>query len=216
MDNKISSESGVPSIAEQVRLRLRADIYSMVLKPGQPIIEAEIARRFKISRTPVREAIKGLEAEGLIVSYPGRGSQVSEISMRDQLEALEVRELLEPYMARKAAANFTDSIGVQIQELLHELEAGPDQPSEMADRIDFDFKIHDLIWRACGNDVMHSIMLSMYYRVKRTYPLLKRYKITKDEHRLILESVQNQDEEQAEALMREHVRGLRLEFVRIF
>src|SRR5512146_2181533 len=101
MENPKQEMNEASSLAEQVRRQLRSEIYNMVLKPGQPLIESEIARRFNISRTPVREAIKGLEAEGLAVSYPGRGSQVSEISMKDQLEALEVRELVEPYVARK-------------------------------------------------------------------------------------------------------------------
>jgi DNA-binding GntR family transcriptional regulator len=213
MDQLEKNDGTVVSLTEQVRERLRADIYSMFLKPGQPLIENEIARRFNISRTPVREAIKGLEAEGLVVSYPGRGSQVSEISMKDQLEALEVRELVEPYVARKAAANCTDHLRMEIQKLLDSLAANPDQPLNLTDRIDLDLKIHDLILRNCGNDTMRSITLEMYYRVRRTYPIIDRYEVTKDEHRMILEAILNQDEDQAETLMREHIHGIRIALI---
>jgi DNA-binding GntR family transcriptional regulator len=206
--NKI--DSAVVSLAEHVRRQLRADIFNMVLKPGQPLIENDIARRFEISRTPVREAIKGLEAEGLVVSYPGRGSQVSEISMKDQLEALELRELVEPYVARKAAANCPEETREQICSMLDSLAINPEQPQDLTERIEFDLKLHDLILRAAGNETIRSIILDMHYRVRRTYSILKRYKITKEEHCLILEAILNQNEEQAEALMREHIRGIRV------
>jgi len=213
MEYKNQNNGEAPSLAEQVRRRLRADIYNMLLKPGQPLIENEIARRFNTSRTPVREAIKGLEAEGLVVLYQGRGSQVSEISMKDQLEALEVRELVEPYVARKAASNCGPEMQVQVQEMLDSLAVNPERPQDLTERIDFDLKLHELILRICGNETLRSIILDMHYRVRRTYPILQRYKVTRDEHCLILQAILNHDEDQAEALMREHIRGIRIALI---
>jgi DNA-binding GntR family transcriptional regulator len=213
MDYKKKNNREATSLAEHARQQLRADIYNMELKPGQPLIENEIARRFNISRTPVREAIKGLEAEGLAVSYPGRGSQVSEISMKDQLEALEVRELVEPYVARKAAMNCTELMDAQVQEMLDSLAVNPERPQDLTERIDFDLKLHDLILRICGNETMRSIILDMHYRVRRTYPILQRYKVTRDEHCLILQAILNRNGDQAETLMREHIRGIRIALI---
>jgi DNA-binding GntR family transcriptional regulator len=213
MDYKIKNKGEVTSLAEHVRQRLRADIYNMELKPGQPLIENELASRFNISRTPVREAIKGLEAEGLVVSYPGRGSQVSEISMKDQLEALEVRELIEPYVARKAAINCNDQMDAQVREMLDSLAVNPERPQDLTERIDFDMTLHDLILRICGNETLRSIILDMHYRVRRTYPILQRYKVTRDEHCLILQAILNHNGDQAETLMREHIRGIRIALI---
>jgi GntR family transcriptional regulator, rspAB operon transcriptional repressor len=213
MGYRKKNDSDVVSLAEQVRQQLRADIYNMALTPGYPLIENELARRFKTSRTPVREAIKGLEAEGLAVSYPGRGSQVSDISMKDQLEALDVRELVEPYVARKAAVHCNEEAKEEIHAMLDSLAVNPEQPQDLTERIEFDLKLHDLILRVAGNETIRSIILDMHYRVRRTYPILKRYRITKEEHCLILEAILNQDEDQAETLMREHIRGIRIALI---
>jgi DNA-binding GntR family transcriptional regulator len=201
------------SLAEMVRERLKSDIYSMVLSPGQPLVENDIAKAFNISRTPVREALKALEAEGLAVSYPGRGSQVSEVSFTDLLEAFEVRELIEPYAARKAAASHDEKVRAQIQTMLDYLIANPAGSSDLTERIEFDLQLHDLILRASGNETLRSIVRGLHFRTRRTYPILKGYLETGEEHCLITKAILAHDEDQAEMRMRQHIHGLRIRLI---
>lgn len=201
------------SLAEKVYEHLKADILAMRLKPGQPLVENEIAKSFNISRTPVREALKRLEAEGLTASHHGRGAQVSEVTMHDVLEAFVVRELLEPYAAGMAAAHMNEELRQEIELLLNSLIKDPRASGELLDRIQLDLDMHDLILRAAGNETLRSIVRNMYFRTWRTYPILQRFEETASEHRFILEAIMSGDQDAAEERMRKHIQGLRVGFV---
>ena len=197
------------SLGEKVYEYLRADILTMTIKPGQPLIEGDLAKAFSTSRTPVREALGRLEVEGLVVSHHGRGAQVSDVSIRDLLEAFEVRELLEPRAARLAAANINEQQAKRMRMMLDAIQQDPSNGENLAERIQFDLEMHNLILDATGNYTLRSVVRDMHMRTQRTYPLLQRYEETANEHFLILEAILAGDQDAAEERMAEHIRGLK-------
>lgn len=202
------------SLSDKIYEQLKQEILTMKLRPGEPLIETDIAQVFETSRTPVRAALQRLQAEKLITAYPGRGARVSEVSVSDLLEALEVREQLEPYMARKAASQVTNELKIRIKETLDALPATQKEPVDLMERIGFDTQLHNLILEVAGNKTMQSIVREMHVRFRRTYPILGRYEETAQEHKRILEAIMNGDEEEAEVQMRNHLSAFRKRILR--
>jgi DNA-binding GntR family transcriptional regulator len=116
----MSSQSKM-SLAAGVSDSLRSDIIAGVFPPGQHLIEDRLSERYGVSRIPVREALRGLEAEGFVTIAPYRGAQVSRLTANDALDLLEVREVLEVVATRRAAANRSWE---GIQEMARILAAG--------------------------------------------------------------------------------------------
>jgi DNA-binding GntR family transcriptional regulator len=83
---------------------LKRQIINMELAPGEPINEAEIALRFGVSKTPLREALTQLESDGLVDNIPARGSSVSHITAREVNDVLQIREIIEIGVAKRVAA----------------------------------------------------------------------------------------------------------------
>jgi len=131
-----------PSLRDQVYDRLRAAILSGELAPGAPVIEAEIAARLGASRTPVREALRRLETEGMLEPRGTRGSVVRELK-RDEVECIfEIREALETLAARRASRRAGETDLVEFARLVERMAQHVDDPSEM-ERLDTLF--HDRI-----------------------------------------------------------------------
>jgi len=96
------------SLTEKVYEALRAEILTCTLRPGQDLNEGEVADRFKISKTPVREALGTLRQEGLVRTFPRRGYQVTPITFADMDELFDVRTILEAGAAELACTRLTD------------------------------------------------------------------------------------------------------------
>ena len=130
------------SLREQVYDRLRAAILSGELAPGAPVIEAEIATTLGASRTPVREALRRLETEGMLEPRGARGSVVRELK-RDEVECIfEIREALETLAARRASRRMNARDLTEFARLVEHMQKSVDDPSEM-ERLDTRF--HDRI-----------------------------------------------------------------------
>ena len=130
------------SLRDQIYDRLRAAILSGDLAPGAPVIEAEIAAKLGASRTPVREALRRLETEGMLEPRGARGSVVRELK-RDEVECIfEIREALETLAARRASRRMTERDFTDFERLLERMAKHVDDPSEM-ERLDTEF--HDRI-----------------------------------------------------------------------
>jgi DNA-binding GntR family transcriptional regulator len=106
---------------------LREGILSGVLGGGRPLRQIEIAEEFGVSSVPVREALRQLEGEGLVVFYPRRGAVVSELSRDEVLEICEMREALELLALRKAFPNTTDGDLRRAGEVLDRADAQTDE-----------------------------------------------------------------------------------------
>lgn len=195
------------TLREKILENIRDAIISGSLKAGSRVSEPELAERYGISRTPIREAFRQLESEGYLTVIPRRGAIVSEFSHKDVEEFYAVKSILEGYAARCACEKLTDKE-------LNRLQSINERLSELADHNDIKtfFKIHsdfhDLFIKAAGNEKLRELITSVVTRFQRlrlmSLSLPGRMKISVLEHEKIIEAFRNKDGNTAEALVRKN------------
>ena len=181
------------------------------IAPGSKISEPELAKRFDVSRGPLREALMRIEGLGLIERIPHVGARVIQFSSEKLVELYAVREALEGMAARLATRNITEIEIAGLETLLSTHSAHIDQvdgASYFHQQGDFDF--HYRIIKASRNSQLVSLLCDELYHLLRMY----RYQSPRaqsrpvealDEHKFILQAIRNRDEELAEMLMRRHI-----------
>lgn len=143
--------AGTPaSLAERAYQEIRDRLIMLDIRPGSPINDGQLALELGIGRTPVREAIKRLEIDHLVVSYPRRGTFATTVDITELAEISEIRELLEPLAARRAARMATPRLRSEFERVARDissLDAQTDQHSLMR----YDITVHRLIYKAAAN-----------------------------------------------------------------
>lgn len=187
---------------------LRRGIMQGDLKPGERLMEIKLANRLGVSRTPIREAIRMLELEGLVVMIPRKGAQVAEITEKDLKDVLEVRMGLEELAVKFACQRITEE---QLDNLHHasrkfEEAVKREDLTELA-QADVDF--HDLIYKATGNErlvqLLNNIREQMYrYRVEYLKDEEIRGSLVQ-EHDTLLEKLSQRDLEGAKQVTQSHI-----------
>ena len=187
---------------------LRRGIMLGDLKPGERLMEIKLANRLGVSRTPIREAIRMLELEGLVVMIPRKGAQVAEITEKDLKDVLEVRMGLEELAVKFACQRITEE---QLDNLYHasrkfEEAVKREDLTELA-QADVDF--HDLIYKATGNErlvqLLNNIREQMYrYRVEYLKDEEIRGSLVQ-EHDTLLEKLSQRDLEGAKQVTQSHI-----------
>ncbi|WP_261833274.1 GntR family transcriptional regulator [Vibrio ishigakensis] len=182
---------------------------------GSKISEPELAKRFEVSRGPLREALMRLEGVGLIERIPHVGARVISVSKQHLIELYTVRESLEGMAARLAAKHITESELERLSSLLQahaEHLNNKDGEPYALQQGDFDF--HHQIIHASRNGHLIKLLCGELYHLIRMY----RYQSPRRhnhphkalaEHQFILEAIRNRDEELSEILMRRHISGSR-------
>ena len=191
---------------------LRRGIHLGLLTPGERLIEIHLAERLGVSRTPIREAIRMLELEGLVVMLQRRGAVVSNITSKDLNDVLEVRLNLEPFATGLACERI-------MPEALEELREAEKRFAEAVEQDDInlmavrDKDFHDLIYKAADNDVLLKLIANMQ---EQMYRFRLEYLKDKDareslmlEHGGIVEALRNRDRAKAEETAVRHVEGQR-------
>ena len=198
------------SLRDQVYDRLRAAILSGDMAPGAPIIEADIAARLGASRTPVREALRRLETEGMLEPRGGRGTVVRELA-RDEIACIfEIREALETLAARRASRRMGAREYSAAQRIVHRMRKHVDDPSEM-ERLDTAF--HDYILsHADGHrlkrmlgDLRSDILPWRFIALSDA----ERRQGTIDEHAAMLAAMKSRDEDAIVAATSRHIENTR-------
>ncbi|ENM5815778.1 GntR family transcriptional regulator [Vibrio mimicus] len=181
------------------------------LAPGSKISEPELAKRFQVSRGPLREALMRVEGLGLIERIPHIGARVTQLSPTKLVELYAVREALEGMAARLAARNITEIELAGLESLLSTHSTHIDQvegASYFHQQGDFDF--HYRIIQASRNQQLIGLLCDELYHLLRMY----RYQSPRshsrpvealEEHKFILRAIRQRDEELAEILMRRHI-----------
>lgn len=175
---------------------LREAIRSGVLKPGERLMEIQLAEELGVSRTPVREAIRRLELEGCVIMMPRRGTYVANISIRDINEVFEIRTSLESLSSGLAAERITDEELERLQRLLVEIGAHIES-GDMDKIVKTDTEFHDLLYQASRNQRLVGIISNLREQLTRfrttsmSYP--GRLKATLEEHRIIVEAIAQGD-----------------------
>ena len=187
---------------------LRQAILKGELEPGERLLEIQLASKLGVSRTPIREALRMLELEGLVLMTPRRGAEVSEITEKSMRDVLEVRRSLEELAARKACDNITSSEIEALKQAAKEFEQALES-DDVTKFAEADVMFHDIIYYATNNErlivLLHSFHEQMYrYRVEylkdeAAHVVLKR------EHQEIIERLEKRDREGVVRIVREHI-----------
>lgn len=206
MEQHKTTDTTTTSLAEDVYARFKEEIASGQLAPGTPLTEAGLAERLGISRTPIREALRRLQTEGLVDIEHGRGARVSEVSFRDVMEAYQVRELVEPYAARLAVGQLDSGFAQRLRNMLDALTA-PSLTSDKSTRWHLDRELHDLILEAAGNELLRTLVWDLRMRTDRGYAYVadRWMEASRQEHVRIVEAILSGDTDAAEELMCEHL-----------
>jgi len=189
---------------------LRDAILNATLAPGTTIVEQDISDVLGISRTPVREALKIVEAEGLVRQIPSRGTFVTEISTQDIEEIFELRETIEILALRVAIHDITDNELANIDTLLCSL--GPDSPPE--DFYESDRNLHDLIIKHGHNRRLVLFLNNINSQVERlrhtSAQRPNRLPNSMKEHLAILEALKERNFNKAESTLKLHLTNVKL------
>lgn len=179
---------------------LRNAILTGELSPGERLMEIKLADKLGVSRTPIREAIRKLELEGLVVNTPRKGAEVANISAEDLRDVLEVRRSLEVLAIRLACDKMTE----ETLELLHEnIDAFKHSIDAKAtsDIASVDVSFHDIIYKSTGNNRLIQILNNIseqMYRYRFEYIKNKEaWNRLVEEHMNIYEAIKNRDKELA-------------------
>lgn len=153
------------SLRDQTAATLRHRIVSVALKPGQRLVERDLATELEVSRIPVREALRALAAEGLVVQVPGKGTLVAPFSPDDVRDLFDVREALESLAARLAAQRATPATIAPLDAALHaEAEATATGDAELISRSNVVF--HAQVVALAGNPLLTSTTRLLSARVE--------------------------------------------------
>lgn len=172
--------------AERVTRALRTAITTGALPAGAPIRQEEIAAQYQVSRIPVREAFRQLEAEGLLVIYPSRGAFVATLEASDILEIYEIRVLLESDALRRACPALTPDIIRQAEVILDQLDTAQEISAWGA----LDEAFHTTLYTPVGRPRLLDLITTLRRQVTHFYyivaPLETYRSRSQQEHRQIL------------------------------
>jgi DNA-binding GntR family transcriptional regulator len=193
------------ALYEDVAERLRAQIFERRLEPGTWIDELKLAAEYGISRTPLREALKVLAAEGLITMRPRRGAYVAEMSRDDVAQIYHLLALLEADAAAEVARHASDEQLAQLQQLHERLEKQVRQRDAFFAANE---RFHMALLEAAGNRWRTQIVtdLRKVMKLNRHHSLFKQGRLADSlgEHRLLMEALRRRHAARASALMKAH------------
>lgn len=209
MDVKLNMDAGeyLP-LREVVFHSLREAILTGKLKPGERLMEIPLAQTLGVSRTPVREAIRKLELEGLAVMIPRKGAEVARITKKQLQDVLDVRKALEALAVQLACRHMTKD-GIVRLERAHLKVREMAEKKDVKAMVKADVHFHEIIYKAADNDKLLQILNNLrqqMYRYRLEYlKNVENHKVIVQEHETILEAISRADEEHAAAAMRQHI-----------
>jgi DNA-binding GntR family transcriptional regulator len=205
-----SLEGGRPTALD----RLRALILEGEYRPDERLVEEQLAERLGVSRTPVRQALTMLEAEGLVEIEPNKGAVVCSFSIEDVWDIYDLRAVLEGYAARRAASKIEEPEIERLEELAGEQEgispeSARDREEAIRRVVEVNQEFHGTIIEASRNGrlgklIRRTVELPLVFKAFYWYTPKER-SISNHYHRQILTALKQRDGERAEIVMREHV-----------
>ena len=204
----MSEFSGMP-LRDVAFQTLRKGILHGELKPGERLMEIQLANRLGVSRTPVREAIRMLELEGLVINTPHRGAQVASITEKDLQDVLEVRKGLEEMSIRLACERITDQQLQELYEASRRFEKQAESDEDIMKLAAADEAFHAIIYKASGNQrleqLINNLLDQMFrYRIEYLKDEANRQSLI-TEHDELWNSLKNRDYNRSRKFMRQHI-----------
>lgn len=193
---------------------LRQGILTGELKPGERLMEMHLAQRLGVSRTPIREAMRMLEREGLVTMVPRRGAEVANITGKDLKDVLEVRVALDSLAVELACEKITQEEMQELKRACETFERTTREKEPDAVKITkADVALHDVIVRATGNDKLQQMLSNLseqMYRYRFEYIKDASYHTRLiEEHERIYESIRARDKQRAVAEITKHIHNQR-------
>jgi DNA-binding GntR family transcriptional regulator len=202
------------SISDQIYERLKQQILHGEIEPGERLMQNQVAESLRASRTPVREAFRRLEQDGLVERVPQGGVRVTHLDIEAIQEVFGIRNVLEAYAIELACGRITaEEIGSlkrlvnQAEELLSSGELGREMKIKRIFELNSQF--HDIIYRAAGNTYLMGMINSLRFIVGRLRFLGLRADSTWsrawDEHAQLIGLLEKRDKESAARLLKTHL-----------
>ncbi|WP_346888371.1 GntR family transcriptional regulator [Clostridium sp. UBA1056] len=203
------------SIREVVLQELRTAIFTGDIKPGDRLVENNIATAMGVSRTPVREALRQLESEGLAINIPRKGTVVKGICIEDAIEIYDIREVLEGLVVRGACLHISRIEIRELKEIIEDMKSLIEN-NEEKEYVEVHSRFNRIILDACHNK---RLIAQMEYIYEYLQSLRKVSLMTKErklealkEHIEIVDAIEVGNEELAEERARAHVRCAKKSF----
>ncbi len=207
MENNLKIE-GYELLNQKVYRVLKESIIKGFLEPGTKLLENKIAEEMHVSRTPVREAMQKLVAEGFVKTTPNQTMVVTEVSPEDVKEVLQIRGVLEGLAARIAAKKINRQEIVELENIISQMSLHVTKKS-LSSYCELDDEFHDLILNICGNKWIIQIrdnLGSFIYRFRiKSLSVPGRLRHSLEEHRKIMESLKKHNSEDADRLSQIHM-----------
>ncbi|TFD21399.1 GntR family transcriptional regulator [Cryobacterium sp. TMS1-13-1] len=209
MTNATAAAEPDLSLSEHAYRSLRDQLIMLEIRPGDAINDSALAASLGIGRTPVREALKRLESDHLVVSYPRRGTFATRVDFTELADISEIRQLLEPLAARRAARNATAPMRAKFRDLAANIARSEPGDSDQHDLMRFDIKVHRQIYAAAGNAHLEDVLIRYDNLATRIWCLVLD-KIPSvaghiTEHVKLLQAIADGDGELSAGLALEHV-----------
>ena len=193
--------------ADKAYKQIKEKIVTIEMKPGAVIREVELMADLKLGRTPIREALKRLQSENLVIATPRRGMFVSDVAITDLTQIYEIRVELEALCARLAAERINPRQLTDMKTLADQLRSV--DKTDFGQLMDLDCRFHELLYQAANNkflsdelDHLHNLSLRIWYMaLAYTRP----EDIDVDAHIEILSAIEARDSDHAESRMRKHI-----------
>ena len=189
---------------------LREAIIVGELKPGERLMEVQLADKMGVSRTPVREAIRKLELEGLVEMLPRKGAHVADLSVKDIMDVLEVRSTLDGLASSLSASRITEDEVKELKHIQGQFVTCVEK-NNLQGSIKKDVEFHDIIYRSSRNDKLMQITNNLREQIHRFRVIyIKDYSSTRElikEHAEIFDAIAGRDPDSALRAAQKHIKN---------
>lgn len=198
------------SLSAKVFHSIREDILNGKYQANEELKEKSIGEEMGVSRTPVREALRQLELEGLVHIIPNKGAFVENVTLKDIKDIYEIRSLLEGLCARWAANNITKEQLEELEEtvFLSDFHFSKENWDQM---VELDNRFHEIVYEACGSKELTRVLRDYHHYLQRirkiTLEQKTRARASMDEHCKIAEALKARDAAEAERCASIHIRN---------
>ncbi len=196
------------SLREVALSAIRQAILCGDIKPGQRLLETEIAAQLGVSRAPVREALRQLETEGLVVSEPHRGTFVIELSDADLWEIYTLRAAIESLAVQIVTERADEETLARLQQAVDEMEEAA-QARDSARLAALDMSFHEMLCRASGHSRLLDVWLSMTVQIRTFIDLTNTLYLPAEDvvrlHAEVLAHIRNGEAQEAGAALKRHI-----------
>lgn len=208
-DSYVQTRHDNESFADYAYRILCDELIVLDIKPGEPLNDEVISRRLGVGRTPIREAMKRLESDHLVVAYPRRGTFAAGVDITDLAEISEIRQLLEPAAASRAARMASPQLRQELKEFAQEVARRLPEMRSQKELMRLDMRVHRMIYRATGSRHLEDVLIRYDNLATRIWSLVLEKLPPVSEHIAqhikLLECIAEGDSESAVRLTTQHV-----------